>query len=80
MSEKNLAEHLKKERDFLHDISTPIMIASGHLEYLVNEGVNKDPEKVKYRIEKAFSSLQKISEKLQDRRKILKSLSGEIQK
>lgn len=79
MSENKLIENAKKEREFLHDISTPIMIASGHVEYLVNEGFEKDPEKAKYRLEKAFSSLQKLTDKLQERRKVLKALSGDNQ-
>ena len=77
MSEEKLIENAKKEREFLHDISTPLMIAQGHLEYLASAGFEKDPEKAKYRIEKAYSSLQKLTAKLEDRRKVLKELSKE---
>lgn len=77
MSEDKLIENAKKEREFLHDISTPLMIAQGHLEYLATNGFEKDPEKASYRVEKAFSSLQKLTAKLEERRKVLKALSQE---
>lgn len=76
MSDDELKKYAKDEREFLHDISTPIMIAMGHLEYLSQEDPRTDIEKTKVRIEKSFKSLKKLSDKLQERRKSLHQISG----
>lgn len=79
MSDEKILELIKNEREFLHDISTPLMIASGHLEYLVNQGTEGgDPEKTRYRMEKAYASMVKLTDKLQERREALKALIGEL--
>ena len=54
------------------------MIATGHVEHLVTNGFEENTEKTRYRLEKALDSLNKLTEKLHERRKVLKSYSGEI--
>ncbi|MCB0407665.1 MAG: hypothetical protein KDD34_05625 [Bdellovibrionales bacterium] len=76
MSDDKLIENAKAEREFLHDIATPIMIVSGHLEYLLKNGFEQDPQKAKERIEKAHANIAKLSDKLVARRKVLHEISG----
>jgi hypothetical protein len=76
MSDEKLQAYAKEEREFLHDIATPLMIALGHIEHLIDHPGTEDEERIKYRLDKAFSSLKKLSEKLHERRKDLHNISG----
>ena len=76
MSDEKLQKYAKQEREFLHDISTPIMIAMGHLEYLMEDDFKTDLEKTRMRVEKSFNNLQKLSDRLHERRKVLHKING----
>jgi hypothetical protein len=76
MSDEKLQAYAKEERDFLHDISTPLMIALGHLEHLIEHPGTEDEVLIKYRLEKSFISLKKLTEKLNERRKNLHTING----
>ncbi|MCB0412922.1 MAG: hypothetical protein KDD50_01230 [Bdellovibrionales bacterium] len=71
MSEYDL---MKEERAFIHDVSSPLMIAIGMVDFAVNlcqKEEQEDPEKVIQKLEKAQKALKRIGELLKERRKTL---------
>lgn len=64
-------EFIKKERAFIHDISSPLMIAMGMIESL-NNGLDEDSaEDQKMKAEKALKALNRIADLVKERRSLL---------
>lgn len=76
MSDEKLQQYAKDEREFLHDIATPLMVALGHVEHVFEHPGSEDEERTRQRLEKAYNSLKKMSEKLHARRKTLHAITG----
>lgn len=64
------ADAIREERAFIHDLSSPLAIASGLLEILAEELINFNSleEQQKVRLQKAIGSLEKMKELLRARR------------
>lgn len=59
------------ERKFLHDVSSPLTVALGHTDALLQKGGFAEAETK--RLNKIMESLQKITTMIQNRRQELKS-------
>jgi hypothetical protein len=60
------------ERVFMHDISTPVAVALGMIDMVIDDslsGVNELPERAFKRLEKAQAALLKLQKLMVDRRK-----------
>lgn len=75
MSDDKLMEQVLAEREFLHDISTPLMVAMGNLDQVIRKYLNDDPKLALDRLNKATEALQRITERLSDRRSVLHTMS-----
>lgn len=72
----NDLDRVKEERAFLHDISSPLMITMGMIDYVnshlqKNELTSDDIEKYLTKLGKAKNALEKMAQLLKDRRSIL---------
>lgn len=72
----DILEQIRYERDFIHDLATPLMIAMGMSDYVLNslEANTEDFE----RLTKAKNSLNKINEIIKARRKVLVDQSNQL--
>jgi hypothetical protein len=68
-------EKKRNERDFLHDLATPVSVALGQLDAALDDGrVNGNlTENQKTRMEKAMKALSKIRDLMTDRRNEINS-------
>ncbi|MCB0362564.1 MAG: hypothetical protein KDD35_07575 [Bdellovibrionales bacterium] len=67
--------HLK----FTHDISSPLMVASGNIEALLSEKAKPNPSGDLERLKKVKTALDKITQLLKEHRAELKAM-GEMDK
>lgn len=64
-------DDIKKERAFIHDLSSPLMIAMGMIESL-QTGLDEDNIKdQKMKAEKALKALNRIADLVKERRSLL---------
>lgn len=69
-----MSEARNPERVFMHDIATPIAVALGMIDLIIDDsssGVTVLPENAMKRLEKAQAALLKLQDMMAARRKIL---------
>ena len=72
-------ELIEMHRAFLHDISSPLMVAQGTLDQIANKNTI-DNVAVKDKLSKVTTSLTRISDKLDTYRKTLAELQKKVPK
>lgn len=65
------------ERDFLHDLATPLMILNGHLELLKKKYNELDDTERQLKLDKCLHASEKLNHLLNERRRYVKSLTEE---
>ena len=70
-------DYVKKERMFLHEISNQLVIAQGMASFVTDsiDDSNEDSELVKKRADKLLASIEKMTDRISERRTYLHSLS-----
>ena len=75
LNEELLAQ-IKKERVFVHDLATPIMIAAGMLDVVLNKMDESDLNRAK--VIKAQNAVQKMADLLKNRRTELSNQTKQL--
>lgn len=70
----NLENYISSEREFLHSISTPLMISMSYLELILEKQEKMSAEDLTEKMNKAKTALQKVSQAVHERRQTIKSL------
>jgi len=78
-SKPTIHELIMGEREFLHGISSPLMVAMSHLELMQQKGPQLTPEQVAEKITKVRNSLEKVSKSIFDRRVFIKNLQEPVE-
>jgi hypothetical protein len=73
-SKPTVEEIILGEREFLHSISSPLMVAMSHLELLQQKAEQLQPDQIMERIAKAKTSLDKVGKFIFERRVYIKNL------
>ncbi|MCB0391316.1 MAG: hypothetical protein KDD58_08495 [Bdellovibrionales bacterium] len=69
----NLDDYISMEREFLHSISTPLMISMSQLEFILSNSNNPDAEELLTKVKKAKDAIDRVSTAVHERRKKIKS-------
>lgn len=77
MAESKLIEHIKEERAFLHDISTPVMVIRLTTENMAM--TDAVPEELKDKLERALRSVNAIADRIEERRSSIKNLQADLE-
>lgn len=67
----NVEQFINEERSFIHDLSSPLMIAAGMTDLSLSMNTKKEYEKSAEKLIKAQKALSRMSELLKIRRKTL---------
>ena len=69
----SIDDQISSEREFLHSISTPLMISMSQLELLLTKKDGLSIEEILERVQKAKNSLDTVSDGVHSRRANLKA-------
>lgn len=67
-------DYVSVEREFLHSISTPLMISMSQLEFIITRSEKLDPNEIIDKIKKAKLALDRVSTAVHERRSHIKNL------
>jgi cell division protein FtsB len=70
----DIKDHITLEREFLHSISTPLMISMSQLEFVLAKKDEMSLEQITEKVNKAKAALDKVSASVHERRAKIKSL------
>jgi|SaaInlStandDraft_5_1057022.scaffolds.fasta_scaffold05175_5 hypothetical protein len=77
---ETILDHIKEERKFIHDVSSPLMVAIGMLDVSVGVLTNKqDIDGALVKLEKSKKALEKMTAILKERRSSLIKFMEEIE-
>ncbi|MCB0356070.1 MAG: hypothetical protein KDD40_03635 [Bdellovibrionales bacterium] len=72
-----LEDYISTEREFLHSISTPLMISMSQLDFVIAKKDKLSLEEIIDKIQKAKTAIDKVSSEVHLRRRHIKSLISE---
>lgn len=75
LKDLDYAKMIRMERDFLHDISSPLMVAMGMLEAATE---SEEMDKMKEKAQKAGKALARMTQMVKNHRKILVHLNTQV--
>lgn len=77
VNEGMLNEQIKSEREFLHDLSSPLMIAMGMVD-AARDKLDPSQSEADEKLEKAKNALRRLTDKVNERRQELKILAKDL--
>ena len=75
----NTKDYIKEDREFLHAIATPLMVASGQLEFVRIKNFEMPKAEREEHISKTEMALKKVFDLLQERRTEVKTVIKKLE-